>query len=85
MSHGALAIVLAVMLVLLHLQQVQLLSGSIEEFWRRRDETALLSKAFFGLSLLSCLLVFLSSLVGVAFVVAFAVLHLGFSMNEWKR
>jgi uncharacterized membrane protein len=85
MSHGALAIVLAVMLFLLHLQQVQMLSGSLGEFWRRRDETARLSKAFFALSLLSCLLVFVSPVLGAACVFAFGLLHLGFSMSEWKR
>jgi uncharacterized membrane protein len=85
MSHGVLAIVLAVMLLLLHLQQVEMLSGSLGEFWRRRDETARLSKGFFALSLLSCLLVFISPLLGVACAFAFGALHLGFSMSEWKR
>ena len=85
MSHGALAMILAAMLLLLHLQQVQMLSGSLGEFWRRRDEIARLSKACFVLSLLSCLLVFVSPLVGVACVFAFGLLHLGFSMSEWKR
>jgi hypothetical protein len=85
MSHGALAIMLAVMLLLLHLQQVQMLSGSLGEFWRRRDETALLSKGFFALSLLSCLLVFASPLFGAAGAFAFGLLHLGFSMSEWRR
>ena len=85
MSRGTLAILLAVMLVLLHLQQVDMLSGSIGEFWRRRDETARLSKLFFALGLLSCLLVFVSPLLGVACAVAFVALHLGFSMEEWRR
>jgi ABC-type transport system involved in cytochrome c biogenesis permease component len=85
MSHGAFAITLAVMVVLLHLFQVDRLSGSVEEFWRRRDETARFSKLFFVLSLLSCLLVLISPLLGVACAVAFFALHLGFSMNEWKR
>lgn len=85
MSHGALATILFVMLVLLHLQQVDMLAGSLEDFWRRRDETARLSKLFFGLSLLSCFLVFLSPLIGVACAVAFAALHLGFSMRQWRR
>jgi uncharacterized membrane protein len=85
MSHGALAILLAVGLVILHLQQVNMLSGSIEEFWRRQDETARLSKLFFGLSLLSCFLILASPLLGGASAVAFIALHLGFSMEEWKR
>lgn len=78
MSHGALAIVLALMVLLLHLQQVQMLPNSVGEFWRRRDETARLSKAFFGLSLLSCLLVFVSPVLGLVCDSAFGVLHLGF-------
>jgi hypothetical protein len=85
MSHGAFAITLAVMVVLLHLFQVDRLSGSVEEFWRRRDETARFSKLFFVFSSLSCLLVLISPLLGVACAVAFLALHLGFSMNEWKR
>jgi hypothetical protein len=85
MSQGTLATILAVLLALLHLRQVDMLSGSIGEFWRRRDETARLSKLFFVLSLLSCLLVLVSPLAGVACAVAFLALHLGFSMKEWKR
>jgi uncharacterized membrane protein len=85
MSHGILVIMFAVLLVLLHLQQVGMLSGSVGEFWRRRDEAARLSKLFFALSLLSCLLVFVFPLLGAALAVAFAALHLGFSMNTWRR
>lgn len=85
MLHGALVIMLAVVLVLLHLQQVEMLSGSVGEFWRGRDEAARLSKLFFALSLLSCLLVFVSPLLGASFAVAFAALHLGFSMKTWRR
>jgi uncharacterized membrane protein len=84
MSHGAFAIAIAVLLVVLHLQQVNMLSGSVGEFWRRRDEVAQLSKLFFALSLLSCLLVLVSPLLGGACAFAFALLHLGFSMKEWK-
>jgi uncharacterized membrane protein len=85
MSHGTLALVVAFWVVAFHLAQVQMLSGSIGEFWRRRDSLARLSKAFFGLSLFSCLLVWVSPLLGLPPVFAFTVLHVCFSMNEWKR
>jgi hypothetical protein len=85
MSRVALAIILAVTVVVFHVQQLNLLSGSVEEFWRRHDENARISKVFFTLSLLSCFLVFVSPPFGVVFSIGFAALHLGFSMKEWKR
>jgi uncharacterized membrane protein len=85
MSNGAFAIVFAVVLLLLHLKQVNMLSGSIEEFWHRHDENARISKLFLALSLVSCLITLLSVPIGIGVSIACFALHAGFSMNEWKR
>lgn len=85
MSGALFAVVLAVGLVVLHLRQVDMLSGSVSEYWKRTDSHARASKVFFALSLCSCGLALLWPTVGVACAVAFILLSLGFSMKEWKR
>jgi hypothetical protein len=85
MSDPVFAAIVAVALVVFHLQQVDILSGSVEEFWTRADAMARASKLFFGLSLCSCFLIVVSPILGGACALAFISLHLGFSMEEWKR
>lgn len=80
----ALAVMVAVGLVLLHLQQVSLLSGSVSEFWMRQDAHARASKALFGLSLCCCVLIIFTPVFGMLFAIAFMASSLGLSMNEWK-
>lgn len=52
-----LAAVVALGLLLLHVWQVPLLSGSLREFWTRNNANAQISKALFGLSFCACLLI----------------------------
>ena len=84
MSGPLLAIVIAVALALLHFRQVDMLSDSYGEYWKRTDEHARASKVFFSLSLASCGLILLWPIIGIGFALAFILLSIGFSMNEWK-
>jgi hypothetical protein len=84
MSEPLFAVLFATGLALLHLQQVNMLSGSLREYWTRTDAKGRTSKLFFALSLCSCLLIAFVPIIGMAFALAFIGLSLGFSMQEWK-
>ena len=84
MSGPLFAIVIAVGLALLHLQQVAMLSDSYGEYWKRTDCHARASKVFFALSLASCGLILLWPIIGLGVASALMLLSMGFSMNEWK-
>jgi hypothetical protein len=84
MSNLLLAVAVAVGIVLSHLWQVDMLAGSIGEYWKRTDMRARSSKIFFGLSLCSCIFILLWPTVGIFFVVALLAVSAGLSMNEWK-
>lgn len=84
MNSWILALVFGAGLAALHLQQVDRLSGSVGEYWKRTDANARTSKLLFGLSLCSCVLIPYSFAIGLACALAFIGLSLGFSMNEWK-
>ena len=84
MSAPLFAIVLAVCLTLLHLRQVDMLSDSYGEYWKRTDSNARASKVFFALSLGSCGITLLWPTIGICLAVVFMLLSMGFSMNEWK-
>jgi hypothetical protein len=84
MSNLLLAVAVAVGLVLLHLRQVDMLSGSIGEYWKRTDTRARSSKIFFGLSVCSCTLILLWPTLGIFCAVALLAVSAGLSMNEWK-
>lgn len=85
MSHGALAIMLAVLVLLLHLLQVDRLSGSIEEYWRRRDSHARASKILFAVSLCSCGLMLITPVFGGFLAIALMAGSIGLSMKEWIK
>lgn len=84
MSNLLLAVAVAVGLILLHLRQVDMLSGSIGEYWKRTDTRARSSKLFFGLSLCSCTLILFWPIFGIFCAVALLGASVGLSMNEWR-
>jgi hypothetical protein len=85
MSNLLLAVTVVAGLVLLHLRQVDMLSGSIREYWKRTDTRARSSKLFFGLSICSCNLILFWPIFGIFCAVALLVVSAGLSMNEWRR
>jgi hypothetical protein len=84
MPNLLLAIAVAVGLILLHLSQVNMLSGSIGEYWKRTDALARSSKLFFGLGLCSCALILVWPMFGIFCAVALFAASAGLSMTEWK-
>lgn len=78
------AVALAMGIVFLHLQQVNMLSGSIGEFWKRNDLRARQSKLFLLASLLSCLIALVYPLVATVVAVVFFVAHAILSMTEFR-
>ena len=83
--HGPVfAILVAFLVAILHLNQIGILSGSVGEYWKRKDELARASKVFFALSLCSCALIVPWPTLGLACSIVFVSLSLGFSMREWK-
>jgi hypothetical protein len=83
-NSSALAAIVAVGVVLLHLRQVPLLSGSLREFWARNDANARISKLLFGLRLCACFLVAFVPSLGIVCAAAFMAVSLGLGMDEWK-
>jgi hypothetical protein len=80
-----LAPVVAVFLVLIHLQQASMLSGSLREFWTRHDENARISKFLFALSFCACFIILVAPSFGIICAIMLMGLSLGFGMDEWKH
>ena len=83
-SGVTLAVVFAGVLLLMHAMQVDLLSGSLSEYWHRRDKRARWSKFFLLLSLLSCAIVPFWAPFAFVLATALFIVHATFSMNEFR-
>lgn len=80
-----LAISVAALLTLVHFQQVDILSGSVGEYWKRKDTLARTSKLLFGLSLCSCTVILAWPIFGIFCAGTLWAASLGLSMSEWRR
>ena len=76
---------IAIFVTVLHLQLVDMFSGPVEEFWKRRDRRAKQSKIFLLLSLLSSSIAFLNPIIAVWVAMPLFLIHTFLSLKEFRK